>query len=75
MSENIEIRVVIDSSLVRFFAEGMRRRHIDLSIQEELTEFLAMVLNDTMYPIITSKIGDHEIHLGYRPRAFADPIF
>jgi hypothetical protein len=75
MSENIEIRVVIDSSLVKFFAEGMRRRHIDISIQEELTEFLAMLLNDTMYPIISSKTGDDKIYLSYRPRAFADPIF
>lgn len=75
MSEAIEIRVIIDPSLVVYFEEGMRKRHIDLSTAEEMTEFLATILNDTIYPIASSLKGEHEIHLNYRPKAFADPIF
>lgn len=75
MSETIEIKIVIDPSLVKFFEDGMSKRHIDFSTAEEVTEFLTMVLNDTIYPIASSKSSDQEIHLNYRPRAFADPIF
>jgi hypothetical protein len=75
MSENIKIRIVIDPSLARYFEEGMNRRHIDCSTAEEITEFLTMVLNDTLYPIASSKNCEQEIHLSYRPKSFADPIF
>jgi hypothetical protein len=37
MSETIEIRLVIKSSLVKFFEEGMSKRHIDVSTEEEIT--------------------------------------
>jgi hypothetical protein len=75
MSENIEIRIVTDPSLVRYFEEGMNRGRIDRSTAEEITEFLTMVLNDTLYPIASSKKCAQEIHLSYRPKSFADPIF
>ena len=75
MSEDIEVRIVIDPSLAMYFEEGMSKRHIDCSTTEERTEFLAMVLNDTMYPIASRKAGEQEVHLSYHPRSFADPIF
>ena len=75
MSENIEIRLVIKPSLVKFFEEGMSKRHIDFSTAEEITSFLEMVLNDSMYPIASSQTGDQEISLNYRTKSFADPIF
>ena len=75
MTENIEIRIVIDPSLVNYFEEGMSKRHIDCSAAQEITEFLTVVLNDTMYPITSSKKSEQEIHLNYRPKSFADPIF
>ena len=75
MSETIEIRLVIESSLVKFFEEGMSKRHIDVSTAEEITGFLKMVLNDSMYPIASSQTGDQEISINYRPKSFADPIF
>lgn len=75
MPEAFEIRVVIDPSLVEYFEEGMRRQHIDYSTSEEITRFLAMILNDSMYPIVSSQTNPGEIHLNYRPRAYADPIF
>ncbi len=75
MSEAIEIKIIIDPSLVEYFEDGMRKQHIDLSTAEEMTGFLAMILNDSMYPIASSVSDTQEIHLNYRPRAFADPIF
>ena len=75
MAEQIELKIVIDPSLVEYFEEGMRQNHIDCTTAEEMTEFLAAILNDTMYPIVSRKTDDHEIHLNYRPRSFADPIF
>jgi hypothetical protein len=75
MSEKIEISIVIDPSLVRYFEEGMNERHIGCSVTEEITEFLTVVLNDTLYPIASSKNCDQEVHLSYRPKSFADPIF
>jgi len=75
MSEAIEIKIIIDPSLVEYFEEGLRKTHIDISTAEEMTEFLAMILNDSMYPIASRQSGEQEIHLNYRPRAYADPIF
>jgi hypothetical protein len=75
MSERIEIRIIAEPSLVKYFEEGMSKRHIDFSTAEELTEFLAMLLNDSIYPIVSSKAGEQEIHLSYRPKPYADPIF
>ncbi len=75
MSESIEIKIVIDPSLVKYFEEGMNKSHIDCSATEELTEFLAMILNDSMYPMASRKVSQQEIHLSYRPKAYADPIF
>jgi hypothetical protein len=75
MSEQIELKIVIDPSLVEYFEEGMRRSHIDYSTATEIAEFLAAILNDTMYPIVSKMTSEQEIHLNYRPRSFADPIF
>jgi hypothetical protein len=75
MTKNIEIRIVIDPSIVNYFEEGMSKRHIDCSAAEEITEFLTVVLNDMMYPITSSKKSEQEVHLNYHPRSFADPIF
>lgn len=75
MSESIEIKIVIKPSLVEFFEAGMRKDHINYSAEEELTRFLAMVLNDTMYPLSSSISAQQEISLSYRPKAYADPIF
>ncbi len=75
MSENIEIRIVIDPSLADYFAEGLRKRHIDLSAAEEMTEFLARILNDSLYPMTSNITGRQEIRLCYQPKSFADPIF
>lgn len=75
MSDKIEIKIVIDSALVKYFEEGMRKRSIDESVTEEVTEFLAAVLNDSIYPIVSIKTDNQEIHLNYRPKSFADPIF
>jgi len=75
MSENIEIRIVVDPSLVKYFEEGMRERHINRCAKEEMCEFLAMNLNDSIYPMASKQTNDHEIHLSYRPKAYANPIF
>ena len=75
MSEQIELKIVIDPSLVEYFEEGMRRTHIDYSTATEIAEFLAAILNDTMYPIVSKMTSEQEIHLNYRPRSFADQIF
>ena len=75
MTEKIEIKIVIEPSLTQYFEEGMRKSHINCSTTEELTEFLAAVLNDSLYPIASKKTNEQEIHLSYRPRSFADPIF
>ena len=75
MSESIEIQIVVDPSLVEYFEEGMRKRHINCSAKEEMCAFLAMILNDSIYPMASSKTNDHEIHISYRPKAYANPIF
>ncbi|MEA3362668.1 MAG: hypothetical protein U9Q61_05295 [Thermodesulfobacteriota bacterium] len=75
MSESIEIKIIIDPSLANYFEDGIREAHSTLSVTEEMTEFLAMILNDSIYPMTSSKTNEQEIHLNYQPKSFADPIF
>jgi len=75
MPESIEIKIVIDPSLAKYFEEGMAKQHIQATTAEGITEFLATFLNDSRYPIDSSKTNEQEIHLSYRLRSFADPIF
>jgi hypothetical protein len=75
MSDNIEIRVVIDPALAKYFEDGINKRNIDSSVTEEIAEFLAAILNDSIYPIVSRKSDNQEIHLNYQPKSFADPIF
>jgi len=75
MAGTVEIRVVVDAPLVQYFAEGIRKDHIAASVEEELVEFLATLLGESSYPMSSRRVGAAEIHLNYRPKAFADPIF
>lgn len=74
MSEKIEIKIVITPSLVEYFEAGMRKDHINYSATEELTRFMALVLNDTMSPLSSRMTGKEAIRLSYRSKAYADPI-
>ena len=74
LSRFIEISLLW-TQIPQYFEEGMIKSHLDCSTTEEMTEFLASILNDTMYPIASSKTSGQEIHLSYRPKSFADPIF
>ncbi|PLY11835.1 MAG: hypothetical protein C0624_01320 [Desulfuromonas sp.] len=75
MSKAIEVKVVIDASLVEYFEQGRREDHLEANVGELLTEFLASLLGDTNYPMTARREGEREIHLNYRAKAFADPIF
>lgn len=75
MSKNIEIKIVIEPALAKYFEDGINKRDIDVGVAEEITEFLATVLNDSAYPLVSTKTASQEIHLNYQPRSFADPIF
>jgi len=75
MSGTVEIRIVVDAPLVQYFEDGIRKDHLAVSVEEELVQFLATLLGETNYPMSSRKVGEKEIHLGYRPKAFADPIF
>lgn len=69
------VSLLIDPQLLDYFRQGMQRDHLAGDPQEELVAFLAVVLNDTAYPIEAHLTETEEIMLSYRPRAFADPIF
>jgi len=75
MSESIEVKIVVGAPLVKYFEEGIRKDHVDATPEALLTRFLATLLGDTNYPMTSSLKGEREIHLNYRPKAFADPIF
>jgi len=65
-----QITLQINKSLLAYF-----RDHTEGDPLQELTLFLANVLNDTAYPIEAHQLETGEIKLSYQPRAFADPIF
>jgi len=75
MAEGIEITIVVDAPLVQYFEEGIRKDHVDATTGQLLSEFLANLLGETNYPMSARLKNEREIHLSYRPKAFADPIF
>ena len=70
-----QLTLQIDASLINYFRDGMQRDRIEGDPLQELTLFLANVLNDTAYPIEAHHLESGAIKLSYQPRAFADPIF
>jgi len=75
MSASIEIKIIIKPSLRKYFEAGIRKDHINFSAEEQLARFLAVLLNDTSYPLSSCIAGQQEISLSYRPKAYAEPIF
>jgi len=75
MFEPVTIKIVVDAPLVQYFEEGIRKDHVDASTEELLVEFLTNLLGETNYPMSARREGDREVHLSYRSKAFADPIF
>jgi len=71
MTEQVTTKLMVDESLIKYFKEGMSRNHVECSPAEELTEFLAMILNNTTYPSSSGRAGEQEIHLNYRPKVYA----
>ena len=75
MSQTAEIKIVVDSSLLDHFSQGLRHRHSTSQAEHEITRLLAMVLNSSEYPLRAERTGKKEIRISYHLRSFSEPIF
>lgn len=73
MSEPLEFKLTIDASLVDYFLNVGHESQDQVA--DSLIDFLASFLNDTRYPLAARRVGEREIVLKHRSKAFADPIF
>jgi len=73
MATQLVINLAIDSSLVDYF---INVGHEDAEhVENCLVDFFTSFLNDTRYPLTAKQVGEREILLKYKLRAFSDPIF
>ena len=75
MAQDMEIKIVVDSSLLAHFKEGLRYQRSKNLPEDEITKLVALMLNDSSYPIEAHKTGEREIHISYHLRSFSQPIF
>lgn len=72
---DLTITVTIDRSLRDHVEENLARRDPALGAGDAIAGLLAMILNDSAYPIEARRTGDREIRLAYHLRSFSQPIF
>ncbi len=75
MSQAAEIKIVVDSSLLEYFNEGLRQCHSDNLAEDEITRLVEIILDRSDYPIRARRTGKGEIRILYHLRSFSDPIF
>ena len=75
MSQTAEIKIVVDSSLLDHFSQGLRQLHSNSQAEQEITRLLAIVLNSSEYPLRAERTGKKEIRISYHLRSFSEPIF
>lgn len=75
MSETAEIKIVVDSSLLDHFNEGLQQLHSNSTAQLEITRLLAIIMDSSQYPLRARRTGKNEIRISYHLRSFSEPIF
>ncbi len=75
MSQSVEIRVVVDSSLLDHFNEGLQQLDSKSSAKHEITRLVGLILDGSEYPVRARRTGENEIRISYHLRSFSEPIF
>ena len=75
MSETAEIKIVVDSSLLDHFNEGLKQLHSNSPAELEITRLLAIIMDSSQYPVRAQRTGENEIRISYHLRSFSEPIF
>ncbi len=75
MSQTAEIKLVVDSSLLDHFHNGLQQLHSNTPVELEITRLLAIILDSSQYPVRAERTGKNEIRISYHLRSFSEPIF
>lgn len=75
MVKNMEIKLVVDASLLDHFKQGLQKKRSENIPENEIANLVAFILSDSDFPIAAQKIGDLEIQLSYHVRSFSQPFF
>jgi hypothetical protein len=75
MSQTEEIKILVDSSLVDHFNEGLHQQHSNNLVEDQITRLVQIILDGSEYPISAEKTGKNEIRIRYHLRSFSEPIF
>ncbi len=75
MSDHLEIRVVVEPSLVRHFQEGLESTKTPGDPDAHIVNLIASILNGSSYPVASRITGHSEISISYHLRSFSNPIF
>lgn len=75
MSQTAEIKIVVDSSLLKYFNEGLRQCHSNNLAEDEITRLVEIILNGSEYPVKAKQTGKGEVRISYHLRSFSEPIF
>lgn len=75
MSQVAEIKIVVDSSLLDYFNNGLQQIHSNSTAEHEITRLFEIILNSSEYPVSAKLTGENEIKVSYHLRSFSEPIF
>ena len=73
--ETLEIRLVVENSLLTHIQEEIDRLHLKCDAEAALRHYLKEILRNSSYPIAADTGAGGEIRLRYRLRSFSEPFF
>jgi len=75
MAQNMEIKIVVDPSLLDHFKEGLHQQRSEHLPENEIVNIVTHILNDSDFPISAHKHGEREIRISHHIKSFSQPFF
>jgi len=75
MAQNMEIKIVVDPSLLDHFKEGLYQQRSGNLPENEIVNIVTHILSDSDFPIVAHIHGEREIRISYHIKSFSQPFF
>jgi hypothetical protein len=75
MPADATITLRVDPSLLEHFTEHLAKTKSAKKPEAAITNLLATILDNSLYPIRAQQTGEREIRVTYHFRSFSQPIF
>jgi len=75
MAQNMEIKIVVDPSLLTHIKESLRQQRSESLPENEIVNIVTHILSDSDFPIAAHIHGEREIRISHHIKSFSQPFF